>query len=118
MLQNSTISAKIDAKETINDQIPKDSPILEGFDKLQSGYNLFEERIFQVYHQLNSIDKKFNQENYTNKETDATYVGKYASLISEIIKLIEEEKEKEEEPPPRKGKGGKGYRSTFIWKRK
>ena len=56
---------------------------------------------------MNSIDKKFNRENYTNKETDATYEGKYASFISIIKKLVEEEKEKEEEPPPGKGKGEK-----------
>ena len=94
----------------MRNQIPKDSTIFKGFDKLQSDYNLFEEKTNQVCHQLNSIDKKFNRENYTNKETDAIYERKYASFISEIKKLVEEEKEKEEEPPPGRMKWGKRFR--------
>ena len=76
---------------------------MEGFDKLQSDYNLFEEKINQACHQLNSIDKKFNREHYTNKETDPTYEGKYALFIPE--KKVEEKKEKGEEPPPEEEKG-------------
>ena len=60
--------------------------ILKGFEKLQSDYGHFEGKINQVCHQLNCIDEKFNRENYTNKETDAIYEGKYTLFISEIKK--------------------------------
>ena len=66
----------------MRNQIPKDSAILKGFENLQNDYNLFEGKINQVCHQLDSIDKKFNRENYRNKDTDATYEGKYAFFIS------------------------------------
>ena len=104
-IESNTVRAKFNPTEEMRNQIPKDSVILKGFDKLQDDYNLFEGKINQVCHQLNSIDKKFNQENYTNKETDATYEGKYASFVSIIKKLGEEKKEKEEEPPPEVEKG-------------
>ena len=72
---------------------------------MQSDYNIFEEKINQVCHQLKSIDKKFNRESYTNKETDATNEGKFAFFISEIKKLVTEKEEKEEEHTTPKGKG-------------
>ena len=70
----------------MRNQIPNESSILKGFDKLQCNYTNYEEKINQVCHQLDSIDEKFNRENYRNKETDPTYEEKYAFFISEIKK--------------------------------
>ena len=108
-IESNTVRANFNAIEKMRNQIPKDSPILIEFNKLQSDYNLFEGKINQVCHQLNSIDKKFNRENYTNKETDATCEGKYTSFISEIKKLVEEKKKRKKNLHLEK-KRGKGYR--------
>ena len=85
-IESNTVRAKFNAIEKMRNQIPKDSAILEGFEKLQSDYKLFEGKINQVCYQLKLIDEKFNQKNYTNKETDAIYEEKYALFISEIKK--------------------------------
>ena len=51
----------------MKDKIPTNSAFLEGSDILQSDYNLVEEKIDQLYHELNSIEKYF-----LNKKTTQT----------------------------------------------
>ena len=88
-IDSNTVRANFNSIEKMRNQIPKDSATLEGFEKLQSDYNLFEEKINQVCHQLNSIEKKINQENYTNKETDVIYEGKYQTKYENLLKDLD-----------------------------
>ena len=60
-------SAKFYATEEMKDKIPTDSAFLVGSDILQSDYNLVEEKIDQLYHELNSIENYF-----LNKKTTQT----------------------------------------------
>ena len=60
-IDSNTVRANFNSIEKMRNQIPKDSATLEGFEKLQSDYNLFEEKINQVCHQSNSIDEKFHR---------------------------------------------------------
>ena len=92
--ESNTVRANFNAIEKMRNQIPNESSILKGFDKLQSDYNLFEGKINQVCHQLNSIDKKFNRENYRNKETDPTYEEKYDSSYQRLKKSLKRKKKR------------------------
>ena len=51
-IESNTVRANFNAIKKMKNQIPKDSAILEDFEKLQSNYNLFEGKINQVCHRL------------------------------------------------------------------
>ena len=87
--EKATISAKIEATETIKDQIPKGSYLLDEFNDMLVQRDRLEMNTADLCTKLKELDINFNEEEHMKEECNDIRGQELVTYMSKIIKLIE-----------------------------
>ena len=87
--EKATISAKIEATETIKDQIPKGSYLFDEFNDYLVQRDRLEMNTANLCAKLKELDINFNEEEHMKDECNDIKGQEFVSFMGKIIKLIE-----------------------------